>query len=116
VLLENPPFNIFGPDTIPQLNKIIVALETDPEVKVVVFESTVPGFFLTHYDFTRSLEESTSLAPGPTGMHLLPDMLARLTRAPVVSRWPATCASPVGKRPSCRNGRWARALFPVVGR
>src|SRR6202012_1600228 len=85
VLLENPPFNIFGPDTIPQLNKVITALETDAEVKVVVFESTVPGFFLTHYDFTRPLEESTSLAPGPTGMHPLPDMLARLTRAPVVS-------------------------------
>jgi enoyl-CoA hydratase/carnithine racemase len=85
VLLENPPFNIFGPDTIPQLNKVITALETDAEVKVVVFESTVPGFFLTHYDFTRPLEESTSLTPGPTGMHPLPDMLARLTRAPVVS-------------------------------
>jgi enoyl-CoA hydratase/carnithine racemase len=85
VLLENPPFNIFGPDTIPQLNEVIVALETDAEVKVVVFESTVPDFFLTHYDFTRPLEDSTSLAPGPTGMHPLPDMLARLSRAHVVS-------------------------------
>ncbi len=85
VFLENPPFNIFGPDTIPQLNEVIVALETDAEVKVVVFESTVPDFFLTHYDFTRPLEDSTSLAPGPTGMHPLPDMLARLSRAQVVS-------------------------------
>ena len=85
VLLENPPFNIFGPDTIPQLNEVIVALETDVEVKVVVFESTVPDFFLTHYDLTRELEESTSLSPGPTGLHPLPDMLVRLTRASVVS-------------------------------
>jgi enoyl-CoA hydratase/carnithine racemase len=73
VLLENPPFNIFGPSTIPQLHEVIAALETDAAVKVVVFESTVRGFFLTHYDFTRPLEESTSLAPGPTGMHPLPD-------------------------------------------
>ncbi|MGA7781582.1 MAG: enoyl-CoA hydratase/isomerase family protein [Paraburkholderia sp.] len=85
VLLDNPPFNIFGPATIPDLSDVIVELETDPEVKVAVFESTVPGFFLNHYDFTRPLEESTRLAPGPTGMHPLPDLLARLSRAPVVS-------------------------------
>jgi enoyl-CoA hydratase/carnithine racemase len=85
VALNNPPFNIFGPDSIPQLNEVITALESDKEVKVVVFESAVPGFFLTHYDFTRDLEESTSMAPGPTGMHPLPDMLVRLSRVPVVS-------------------------------
>src|SRR6266566_598208 len=45
-----PPLNIFGPETIPQLNEIITALETDEHVKVVVFESAVHGFFLTHYD------------------------------------------------------------------
>ncbi|MGO4329892.1 enoyl-CoA hydratase/isomerase family protein [Cupriavidus sp. 2TAF22] len=85
VTLNHPPFNIFGPDSIPQLNEVITALESDKDVKVVVFESAVPGFFLTHYDFTRDLEESTSMAPGPTGMHPLPDMLVRLSRAPVVS-------------------------------
>ncbi len=31
------------------------------------------------------LEESTRLAPGPTGLQQLPDMLAQLSRAPVVS-------------------------------
>jgi enoyl-CoA hydratase/carnithine racemase len=54
-------------------------------VKVVVFDSAVPGFFLTHYDFVPEMAETTGLAPGPTGMHPLPDMLVRLSRAPVVS-------------------------------
>ncbi|MBR1225186.1 enoyl-CoA hydratase/isomerase family protein [Bradyrhizobium sp. AUGA SZCCT0176] len=85
VILDNPPFNIFGPETIPQLNKVITAIETDPQVKVVVFESAVPGFFLTHYNFIPDLAESTGMAPGPTGLHPLPDMLIRLSRAPVVS-------------------------------
>lgn len=85
VTINHPPFNIFGPDSIPQLNEVITALEADKELRVVVFESAVPGFFLTHYDFTRDLEESTSMAPGPTGLHPLPDMLVRLSRAPVVS-------------------------------
>jgi enoyl-CoA hydratase/carnithine racemase len=39
VTLDHPPLNIFGPETIPQLNEIITALETDKDVKVVVFDS-----------------------------------------------------------------------------
>src|ERR1700726_3854709 len=85
VTFDHPPLNIFGPETIPQLNEIIVALETDEHVKVVVFDSAVEGFFLTHYNFLAKLEDSTSLPPGPTGLQALPDMLARLSRAPVVS-------------------------------
>jgi enoyl-CoA hydratase/carnithine racemase len=85
VILDNPPFNIFGPQSIPQLEEVVAAIETDPLLKVVVFESAVPGFFLTHYDFVPPLEASTGLAPGPTGLHPLPDMLVRLSRAPVAS-------------------------------
>jgi enoyl-CoA hydratase/carnithine racemase len=82
---DNPPLNIFGPKTIPQLNKIITALETDEQVRVVVFDSALEGFFLTHYDFLARLEDTTGLPPGPTGLQPLPDMLVRLSRAPVVS-------------------------------
>ena len=85
VTLNHPPLNIFGPKTIPQLNEIITAVESDEKLKVVVFDSAVEGFFLTHYDFLAKLEETTSLPPGPTGLQPLPDMLVRLSRAPVVS-------------------------------
>jgi enoyl-CoA hydratase/carnithine racemase len=85
VTFDHPPLNIFGPETIPQLDEIITELETDEHVKVVVFDSAVEGFFLTHYDFLAKLEDSASLPPGPTGLQPLPDMLVRLSRAPVVS-------------------------------
>jgi len=85
VTFDHPPLNIFGPDTIPQLDAAISAIEGDAEVKVVVFDSAVDGFFLTHYDFLAKLEETTRLPPGPTGLQPLPDMLVRLSRAPVVS-------------------------------
>jgi enoyl-CoA hydratase/carnithine racemase len=85
ITFDIPPFNIFGPETIPQLNEAITQLERDPQVKVVVFDSAVPGFFLTHYDFVPPLSDTTNLAPGPTGLPPLPDMLVRLSRAPVVS-------------------------------
>src|SRR5712672_3315983 len=85
VTFDIPPLNIFGPKAIPQLNEIITAIETDQHVTVVVFDSAVDGFFLTHYDFLAPLEDSTSIPPGRTGLQALPDMLARLSRAPVVS-------------------------------
>jgi enoyl-CoA hydratase/carnithine racemase len=85
VTIDHPPLNIFGPDTIPQLDEVITAIETDEDVKVVVFDSAVEGFFLTHYDFVAPIENTTRLPPGPTGLQPLPDMLVRLSRAPVVS-------------------------------
>jgi enoyl-CoA hydratase/carnithine racemase len=85
VTIDNPPFNIYGPRAMPQLNAVISQIENDPDVRVVVFDSAVPGFFLTHYDFVPPLEESTSMPAGPTGLPPLPDMLVRLSRAPVVS-------------------------------
>jgi enoyl-CoA hydratase/carnithine racemase len=85
VTFDHPPLNIFGPATIPQLNEIVTALETDDDVKVVVFDSAVDGFFLTHYDFLAKPEDTTRLLPGPTGLSPLPDMLVRISRAPVVS-------------------------------
>src|SRR5262245_63754520 len=112
VTFDHPPLNIFGPETIPQLNEIITELETDEHVKVVVFDSAVEGFFLTHYNFLARLEDLTDLAPGPTGMHPLPDMLVRLSRAPVVSIAPIRGrATGVGSeleigRASCREGGW----------
>lgn len=85
VTFNIPPVNIFGPKEIPQLDEIITAIEKDEELKVVVFDSAIEGFFLTHYDFMAPLEESAKFPPGPTGLQALPDMLVRLSWAPVVS-------------------------------
>ena len=85
VTFDHPPLNIFGPEAIPQLNEIVTALETDSDVKVVVFDSAVDGFFLTHYNFLAKLEDTTRLSPNAAGLSPLPDPLVRLSRAPVVS-------------------------------
>jgi enoyl-CoA hydratase/carnithine racemase len=85
VTFDHPPLNIFGPAAIPQLNEIITAIESEEKLKVVVFDSAVEGFFITHYDFLAPLEESTRIPAGSTGLQALPDMFARLSRAPVVS-------------------------------
>jgi enoyl-CoA hydratase/carnithine racemase len=85
VTVDIPPLNIFGPANIPQLEQAVSSIETDDRVKVVVFDSAVEGSFLTHYDFVSPLEESTKFPPGPTGLQPLPDLLVRVSRAPIVS-------------------------------
>jgi enoyl-CoA hydratase/carnithine racemase len=85
VTIDHPPLNIFGPEMLPQVGEIITAIETDKQVKVVVFDSAVEDFFMIHLDFLANLDDMAHLPPGSTGLHPWPDMLVRLSRAPVVS-------------------------------
>jgi enoyl-CoA hydratase/carnithine racemase len=85
VTIDNPPLNVMGPEMVRQFQDVIDAIETDEDVKVVVFDSGVDGFFLNHSDFMARLEDLTSMPPGPTGLPPWPDFLVRLTRAPVAS-------------------------------
>src|SRR5258708_38707728 len=85
VTFDIPPLNIFGPANIPQLEEIVGLLESDEQAKVVVFDSAVEGFFLTHYDLLAKPEETSQYPLGRTGLQPLPDMLARLSRASVAS-------------------------------
>ncbi len=85
VSIDNPPINVMGPQMVREFQEIIHALETDEEVKVVVFDSSVDDYFLNHSDFTASLEDLTSMPDGPTGLPPWPDFLVRLTRLPVAS-------------------------------
>lgn len=85
VTFDNPPINVMGPQTVREFQKLIDAIESDEQLRVVVFDSAVEGYFLNHSDFTARLEDLTSMPPGPTGLPPWPDFLVRLTRAPVVS-------------------------------
>jgi enoyl-CoA hydratase/carnithine racemase len=85
VTIDNPPINVMGPEMVKQFQKVMAALETDEDVKVVVFDSAVDEYFLNHSDFFAKLEDLTSLPPGPSGLPQWPDFLVRLTRLPVVS-------------------------------
>jgi len=85
VTFDNPPLSVMGPQFIKELTEIMNAIEADHELRVVVFDSAVDGFFLNHSDFTAKLDDLTGLPQGPTGLEAWPDILVRLTRAPVVS-------------------------------
>jgi enoyl-CoA hydratase/carnithine racemase len=85
VTFDNPPLNVMGPQFVREMREIIAAVEADEQVKVLVFDSAVDGFFLNHSDFYADMKDLTSMPQGPTGLEAWPDILVRLTRAPVVS-------------------------------
>jgi enoyl-CoA hydratase/carnithine racemase len=85
VTFDNPPINVMGPEMVREFQQIIDAIEASEELKVVIFDSAIDGYFLNHSDFTARMEDLTGMPPGPTGLPPWPDFLVRLTRSPVVS-------------------------------
>src|SRR4051812_26254509 len=64
VSIDNPPINIMGPEMVRQFQGIIDAIEQDEQVRVVVFDSVVDGYFLNHSDFLAKLEDLTGMPAG----------------------------------------------------
>jgi enoyl-CoA hydratase/carnithine racemase len=85
VTFDHPPLNLVDPELVLEFREIVAALEADEELKVVVFDSAVDGFFRNHSDFLAKLEDLTNIPQGPTGLEAWPDLFVRLTRAPFVS-------------------------------
>jgi enoyl-CoA hydratase/carnithine racemase len=85
IAFDNPPLNLMGAPFVLEFREIMNAIEADAALKVVVFESAVDGFFLNHSDFLARMEDLTGIPQGPTGLEAWPDILVRLTHAPVVS-------------------------------
>ncbi len=80
---DNPPVNLFDPEVITALQDLTVRIETDDEVKVVVFDSADPDFFISHFDLLRAGE--IDMTPGPTGLSPWPDVATRLARAQCIT-------------------------------
>ncbi|MER8764764.1 enoyl-CoA hydratase/isomerase family protein [Mesorhizobium sp. M0968] len=85
VTFDNPPLNVMGPQMVQEFTHLIDAIEADDDVRVVVFDSSVDGYFLNHSDFKARIDDMLALPPGRTGLPPWPDFLVRLTRAPVAS-------------------------------
>jgi enoyl-CoA hydratase/carnithine racemase len=85
VTFEHPPINTITATTVAELAELVGLIEQDPDLNVVVFDSANPDFYLAHYDVENDPGRTAALGVGPTGMPAWLDLLARLSRAPVVS-------------------------------
>src|SRR5712664_4160039 len=84
VLFENPPFNIVDATIFEGLQDLLARMDTSPSLRVVVFESANPGFYLAHFDLTGKIGNIMT-AVGASGLPVLTDTFVRLTKSPVVS-------------------------------
>jgi enoyl-CoA hydratase/carnithine racemase len=54
--IEVPPMNLLGPELVRDLVSLIESAEADDSVKVAVFKSADPDYFISHVDLTRVAE------------------------------------------------------------
>ena len=80
VTFDNPPLNLIEPEVLHELQDLINQFEAATELKVVVFDSANPDYYIAHVDIRQ-----ISPDVGPTGLRLLPDFMQRLSRLPVIS-------------------------------
>jgi len=84
VVFDYPPFNIVDADVFQALQDLLVRMDTTESLRVVVFESAIPDFYLAHFDLTGKLGNIMT-AMGASGLPILMDTFVRLTKSPVVS-------------------------------
>jgi len=84
VIFDYPPFNILDGTLFEGLQDLIARMDASPTLRVVVFESANPEFYLAHFDLTGKLGNIMT-AVGPSGLPILMDTFVRLTRSPVVT-------------------------------
>jgi enoyl-CoA hydratase/carnithine racemase len=116
VVFDHPPINLVDPQTILELQALVGLIEDDTALKVVVFESAHPDFFLARFDLSRAAE--LPVAPGPTGQPTWVDLTLRLARSRVVSIAKVRGRARSGQRvlPCLRSAlreRGARGVLPA---
>src|SRR6202158_6163474 len=86
VVLYNPPLSIMDADMFEGLQDLLGRMDTSPSLRVVVFESANPDFYLAHFEVKDTARTLTLLQTvGPSGLPSLLDTFVRLTKSPVVS-------------------------------
>ena len=83
-VFDNPPFNMMDDTIFDGLQSLLARMDANPNLRVVVFESENPEFYLAHFDLTGKLGNALT-GVGVTGLPILMDTFVRLTKSPVVS-------------------------------
>lgn len=77
VTFDKPPINLVDYEFFAALGDLVDQMEANDELKVIVFDSADPEFFLAHFDLVPPKEPYT----GPAWL----DIAARMTRSHVIS-------------------------------
>ena len=85
VTIDHPPINLFDAALIPEIRRIGEEIEADDAVRVVVFDSANPEFFVAHADVTLILQLPTELRPKAETLGLFHAMVDRFRTMPKVT-------------------------------
>ena len=84
VIFDYPPFNVIDANMFQGLQELLARMDVSPNLRVMVFESANPEFYLSHFDLTGKTGNITA-AVGPSGLPILTDTFVRLTKSPVTT-------------------------------
>lgn len=79
----NGPFNFIEPNTLVQLNDIVQRLAQESDVKVVIFDSGVAGFFYNHFDMGQFPAFVGQV--GKSNKPLWVELISNVERAPFIT-------------------------------
>jgi enoyl-CoA hydratase/carnithine racemase len=82
VTIDHPPINLFDAALMGELARAGHALESDTDVRVVVFQSANPDFFIAHADVTLIQQLPTTVPPKATSLSPFHDMVDRFRTMP----------------------------------
>jgi len=85
VSIDNPPINLFDMPLIEEMIKLGVQLKADDEVRVIVFESADPEFFIAHVDVNLIQQLPTSNLQKPSSLSFFHEMLETFRTMPKVT-------------------------------
>src|SRR5258707_13195501 len=83
VVFDYPPFNILDATIFEGLQELLARMDASPSLRVVVFESANPDFYLAHFDLTGKIGNIMT-AVGPSVLPILMDTFVHLTKPPSV--------------------------------
>ncbi|AVF34198.1 enoyl-CoA hydratase/isomerase family protein [Rahnella sikkimica] len=84
IIISNPPLNLFDPWMFAELNVLMDEIEKDENLKVVVFESADPDFFMNHHDVINRTTIPDQPGAAPFFYHW-PNFVTRLAQSSVIS-------------------------------
>lgn len=85
VTIDNPPINLFDLPLMLEIDRLGRELEADDNVRVVVFDSANPDFFIAHADVNLILQLPTEVPPKADSLGFFHAMVDRFRTMPKVS-------------------------------
>jgi enoyl-CoA hydratase/carnithine racemase len=82
VTIDHPPINLFDLDLIREIDRIGTEVEADETVRVVVFDSANPEFFIAHADVRLIQQLPTVVPPKATSLGIFHAMVDRFRTMP----------------------------------